>query len=128
MKNTEKESIIRNLFWDYNIDINHYMKMLENPEKAEPGEYRKFFVRAFENTRWHELIQLFDINTILRLHTEETKKIMKREARKRFDTACAILRGEAISTSRQDIENRKRALRPLLSDRWYSIEQRISQP
>lgn len=126
MKYSAKKDIIRNLYWDYNIDTKHYMKMLKNPKKANQDEYRKFFVRAFENTRWHEFIQLFDIATVLKLDTEDTKRLMKGEARKRFDTACAILRGEPVTISQEEVEKRKQALEPLLSDRtkmFKAIEQ-----
>lgn len=130
MNDTEKEDVIRNLFWDYNVDTKRYMEMLKDPEKANQDEYRKFFVRAFENTRWHEFIQLFDIATVLKLDTEDTKKIMKKEMRQRFGTACAILRGEPVTISQEEVEKRKQALEPLLSERtkrFKAIEQRTAQ-
>lgn len=127
MTGEEKEKIIRSLFWDYDIDTSQIMAMLENLQTADDDRIRRLFVRAFENLRWHELVSLFGADTVKRLCTEQTRRLLRREARERFDIACSILQGKTVPSSRQDTENRKLALKPFLSDRWYGSEQRILQ-
>lgn len=122
-----KREIIKNLFWDYNIDVDQYMNMLKHPGKADQKAFRRFFVRAFESLRWHEFVSLFGGELVLKMDDDETRKIMRKEVRNRFDNICAVLRKEPVSVTRQDLENSKRTLRPLLSHRWYCIEQGISQ-
>ena len=119
MDKKEKEEIIRNLYWDYDIVPAVVLKLIEHPNEGDEAKLRKLFIRAFENLRWHELVSLFGIDTVEKLCTNETREGLRKEARQRFDIACAILRGEPIPSSRQDTENRKLALKPFLSNRRY---------
>ena len=116
---TEKLNIIKNIYWDYDINPASFLMMAEYPEDAKKDELERFFVRAFENVRWHELVTLFGIETIKKLCTDETRNKLRKEARKRFDIACAILREEPLPFTKQDTENRKLAIKPFLSNRRY---------
>ena len=119
MDKKEKEEIIRNLYWDYDIIPADVLKLIEHPNEGDEAQLRRIFIRAFENLRWHELASLFGIDTVEKLCTNETREGLRKEARQRFDIAYAILRGEPTPSSRQDTENRKLALKPFLSNRRY---------
>lgn len=119
MKKKEKTDIIKGLFWDYEINPETYLWMAEHPDKADKKDLQRFFIKAFEHLRWHDLLGIFGIETVKKLLTEETRRGLRKEACERYDSVCAILRGESLSVTRQDIENRKQALKPFLSNRWY---------
>lgn len=121
MKKEDKIAIIKGLFWDYDIKPEAYLWIAEHPDEADRKDLQHFFIKAFERLRWHDLIGIFGIETVKRLLTEETRRGLRKEARGRFDSACAILQGKPLTITRQDIENRKRALKPFLSGRWYGI-------
>ena len=63
MDKKEKEEIIRNLYWDYDIVPADVLKLIEHPDEGDEARLRRFFIRAFENLRWHELVSLFGIDT-----------------------------------------------------------------
>ena len=119
MDKEEKTAIIKGLFWDYKIKPEAYLWIAEHPDEAARKDLQHFFIKAFERLRWHDLLGIFGIETVKKLLTEETRRGLRKEARGRYDSACAILRGEPLPTAKQDIEGRKRALKPFLSDRWY---------
>ena len=126
-KDAEKLNIIKAIYWDYDINPDFYIWMVKHPEKADAVELKRLFVRMFENVRWHELVSIFGIDTVRRLLTDETRNSLRKEARQRFDIVYAILQGKPLPITRQDTENRKLALKPFLSDRWYSTQQRLSE-
>lgn len=121
MNRKENEELIRDLYWDYDINPSLMLDLIEHSRKQDEAKLRRCFIRAFENLRWHELVSLFGIDTVKRLFTAQTRQGLRREARQNFDIAYAILRGEAVPSSRQDTENRRLALKPFLSDRWVRL-------
>ena len=123
----EKLNIIKSIYWDYDINPEFYLWIADHPGQADPAELKRFFIRAFENVRWHELMSIFGISTIRKMMTTETRSNMRKEARQKFDIAYSILHRQPVPVTRQDTENRKLALKPFLSDRWYSAQQRISE-
>lgn len=128
MNGKEKKEVLKRLYWDYDIIPAQILELIEHPDEEDEPRLRKLFIRAFENLRWHELISLFGKNTVKRMLTEKTRQGLRKETRERFDIAYAILQGKPVPSSRQDTENRKLALKPFLSDRWYGSQQRILQP
>ncbi len=52
----------------------------------------------------------------MKLMKDETRGNMRKEARQRFDAAYAILHRQPVPITKQDIENRKRVLKPFLSN------------
>ena len=73
MDKKEKEEIIRNLYWDYDIVPADVLKLIEHPDEGDEAQLRRIFIRAFENLRWHELVSLFGIDTVEKLCTNETR-------------------------------------------------------
>ncbi len=104
MTKEEKLDTIDSIFWDYIIDSEEYSHMAEHPETADEKELWRFFVRAFECVRWHELVCLFGIGLIKSFLNDEMRKMIRKELGKRFDTIAAILRGEPVPVTREDIE------------------------
>ena len=49
MDKKEKEEIIRNLYWDYDIVPAVVLKLIEHPNEGDEAKLRKLFIRAFEN-------------------------------------------------------------------------------
>lgn len=117
----EKYKIIKSAFWDYNIDPELFLKILNNKIKEDSYfSKEKIFIRLLETLSWYDLVSLLGIE-YLRNHLNDNilLKLRNPELRIRYDNARKILHGETLSASGWSSENRERLKSSVLSNRWY---------
>lgn len=111
---------IEKLVWDYATSPEDILYAIEHPTKENEWLRQKMFVRSFERMKWQDVVRFWGIETCKRMDSSAIRGNIRPSLRNRYDYIFGILRGEAVSVSKQYIEDYRKIITPFLSDRWYN--------
>jgi len=117
----EKYKALTNIFWDYNINLLPFNKVIEGDSGSiDDYEWKLILNRMLERLSWYELLEILGVDLIKKSLTRETiGKLRNKELKERYERIRRILFKEPLPLSGWDPEYRKRIKATLLSNRWY---------
>ncbi|MDM8536277.1 hypothetical protein QUF70_05950 [Desulfobacterales bacterium HSG17] len=121
------KKLLKPVIWDYYTDPYEVFETASG-KKDRAGCFTRetALIRMLERLSWYDLINLFGIDKLTKLLTPKIiSGIRIQELREKYEFARKILQGEPVSFSGWDPEYRKKIRHTLLSNRWYSNQQRI---
>ena len=122
MSREEVNKILRGVVWDYNIEpYELYQIALE--QSSEKGFLSKenILLRFIQRLSWYEIQSLFTIDYLKNNLTPSLlNRIRNKQIKHRYELILKVLRGETLSLTGWDFENRKRIKSAVLSNRRYS--------
>jgi len=121
MNREEVNQILKGVVWDYDIDP-YELYLVTIDQKPSFGFFTKenILLRFLERLTWYELQSLYDKEYFKKNITAALlNRLKNKQIRQKYEFILKILRGEAVSFSGWDTENRKRIKSTLLSNRWY---------
>lgn len=121
MTQEEKIKSIKGLFWDYVVDPQETLRHIEAADIDEIS-LRRLFVRCFERLKWDDVVDIWGIDRCLDMEGDEVRRMIRPQLRDKYDRIYAALHRKPIPLSRQDIEDIRRFIAPLLSHRWYCAQ------
>jgi hypothetical protein len=116
-----KEQIYRQLMWDYNISPEEVDKLVKG-ETEFAGHYdiNSLFVKMLNNLSWYEIIEIFQIDKIKLLLTDEIiNKLRFKSIQDNYARLKGLLRNETVSSAKWNSANNEQFTYPILSNRWY---------
>ncbi len=116
-----KEKIYRQLMWDYNISPEEVDKLVKG-ETEFAGHYdiNRLFIKMLNNLSWYEIIEIFQIDEIKLLLTDEIiNKIRFKSIQDNYARLKRLLRNETVSSAKWGSANDEQPTYPILSNRWY---------
>lgn len=121
-RSSEIEAIIQKAFWDYDIDPEWVISVLEGSIPGKGFFTRdRLFLRLIERLPWYDLVRILGIEYIKNnLSPAIIFLIRNKTLRERYELIRKILYGEIISPSGWSAENRERLQRGVLFKRWHS--------
>lgn len=124
---TQIRSLLHAIVWDYDIDPYELFEVaLGKKEQAGSFTREKALVRMIEYLGWYDLLQLFGLAGLAKLLTKDViSGLRPAELQEKYEFARKVLQGETVSFSGWSPEYRKKIRNTLLSNRWYSNQQRI---
>jgi len=123
----EKLKLMRAINWDYSARPEDMLDVIEG-NRASTGAFDRegLFVRSLERLSWYHVLELFGVDSMIRLWTPELAvRIRFKEMREDYDYAISILRGEPLPAPEWGSRNYKPVRNPFLPHRWYSVKQGI---
>ena len=123
----EKIEIIKKINWDYAVEPEEILQVIENKKKqAGPFDRKKLFLRCVERMPWHRISGLWGAENAKEMLTAEIlMKVRTTSRRGHLEQLQKILRGEALPPAKWDSEMRARLSNTVLSQRWYRAQQRL---
>jgi hypothetical protein len=123
--NNQTKRILKQINWDYNIpEVDLYHCLNQTQETAGFYTREKLLVKAFEHLAWFDLVKLFTLEEIKQILTEDfVKRIRINSLRFKYEILRKILHQEPIPATKWDNRANQFPEYPILSNRWYSIEQ-----
>jgi hypothetical protein len=117
----EKYKALTNIFWDYNINLLPFNRVIERDSGSiDDYEWKLILNRMLERLSWYELLEILGVDLIKKSLTRETiGKLRNKELKERYERIRRILFKEPLPLSGWDPEYRKRIKATLLSNRWY---------
>ena len=116
-----KEQIYRQLMWDYNISPEEVDKLVKG-ETEFAGHYdiNSLFVKMLNNLSWYEIIEIFQIDKIKLLLTDEIiNKLRFKSIQDNYARLKRLLRNETVPSTKWGSANNEQPTYPILSNRWY---------
>lgn len=107
--------------WDYNISPEEVDKLVKG-ETEFAGHYdiNTLFIKMLNNLSWYEILEIFHIDKIKFLLTDEIiSKLRFESIQNNYARLKRLLRNETVSTAKWDTENNGQTAYPILSNRWY---------
>ena len=123
----EKIQIVRNLNWDYNVEPEEILSMIDGAKKKAGVFHRKgFFIRCLERMPWHRISALWGPEEAERMLTLETIHMVRSKSRReQLGQLEKILRGKALPPAEWNTDLRKKIEHTVLSNRWYRSQQGV---
>ena len=87
MEQADRNILLRQILWDYNISVNDIEKVLQSKKKYA-GHYNreKIFLKIIESYSWFTILQLFSPYEIKELLTENlTGKLRSQSLRQKYE-------------------------------------------
>lgn len=125
MDKTEIRTCLQPILWDYQLDpYEFYETALGRRERVGWFTQERALLRMLERLSWYDLIQLFGIEHLTQLLTQElVSRIRIPQLREKYELARKALQGETVSFSGWSPEYREKIRHTLLSHRWYRAQQ-----
>ena len=122
MSREEVNKILRSVVWDYNIEpYELYMIALEQCSEKGFLSKENILLRFIQRLSWYEIQSLFTLDYLKNNLTPLIlKRIRNKQIKHRYELILKVLRGEALSFTGWDSENRERIKSAILSNRRYS--------
>ena len=95
MGRTAKLQTLSRIYWDYDIDAESYLDILENRRPSVGWRSAdRIFVRMLESLRWYQLVAFFGPEELSKLLTDTIiAAVRSPHLRRRYESARRILRG-----------------------------------
>lgn len=107
--------------WDYNISPEEVDKLVKG-ETDFAGHYdiNRLFIKMLNNLSWYEIIEIFHIDKIKLLLTDEIiSKIRFESIQNNYARLKRLLRNETVPSAKWGSSGNEQAGYPILSNRWY---------
>ena len=120
----EKYQKLKNIFWDYNVELLPLNKIVEcDLQLIDDYELKFILNRMLERLSWYDLLEILGTSSIKNYLTQETiSKIRFVELREKYEYLRKVLSGEPISFTGWGAEYYSKIKHTLFSNRWYSIK------
>ncbi|HPA72869.1 MAG TPA: hypothetical protein PKY31_11410 [Spirochaetota bacterium] len=122
MTREEKLKTIKGLYWDYHIDPEEYLGILEGkvPDHGPWLNREKIVIRMLERLYWYTLVEFFGMDGLKEVITPEViARLRFPFMRRKYEYVRKVLHGEPVSDSGWGNKGDERYTYPLLSHRWY---------
>jgi hypothetical protein len=129
LQEDEIRSKMKTIIWDYDIDpYELYEIAIGKRDRVAHFDFERVMIRMLERMQWYDLLDIFGVDFFKEKLTKSLiEKIKIKEIRHKYEFAREFLQGETISVSGWSPEYRKEIRNTLLSDRWYRLEQNVSE-
>ncbi len=125
MEREEKLKTIKGIYWDYHIDPEEYLDILEGrrPGQSPWLDREKIIIRMLERLYWYTLVDFFGMDGLREAITPEViARLRFPFMRRKYDYVRKVLHGEPVSDSGWGHKGDKKYTYPLLSHRWYRAQ------
>ena len=120
----EKYQALKNIFWDYNIELLPLKNIVDGQLKSLNEYERELIInRMFERLSWYDLLDILGLTVIKEYLTQETiSRIRFPELRAKYEYLRRVLSGEPLSFTGWGDAYYSKIRHTLFSNRWYSIK------
>lgn len=122
MNTEEVNKILKGVIWDYNIDP-YELYLIAVEQKPANGFFTKenILLRFIQRLSWYEIQSLFTYDYLKsNLTPLILKRIRNKQIKNKYELILSVLRGETISFTGWNFENRERIKSTVLFNRRYS--------
>ncbi len=125
MTREDKLKTIAGIYWDYHIDPEEYLGILEgtHPDHGPWLNRDKIVIRMLERLYWYTLVDFFGMDGLKEVITPVViVRLRFPFMRRKYEYIRKVLHGEPVSDSGWGNKGDERYSYPLLSNRWYRAQ------